>query len=142
MRGMSEGARGKIAVGRSGSTTLDPDQPSPRMYRPMKADGSFPMTGASATSLGARTPKDIPTDGHGRVRPETGGMSVRPRIADIPAVFLPRRLISTAMLAEANPSSSFVTETRTAASMLLPSRRGYICGPTLPGMGMWSLTAR
>jgi hypothetical protein len=62
------------------------------MYRPMKADGLFPMTGASATSLGARVPKDIPTDEHGCVQPETGGMSVRPRVGDIPAAFLPRRL--------------------------------------------------
>jgi hypothetical protein len=52
------------------------------MYRPMKADGAFPMTGASATTLGARTPKDVLVDAQGRVRPE----------ADIPAAFVPRRL--------------------------------------------------
>jgi hypothetical protein len=62
------------------------------MYRPMKSDGTFPITGASATTLGARTPKDISVDAEGLVRPETGGMSVRPRIIDIPAAFLPRRL--------------------------------------------------
>lgn len=77
----------------------DASEPAPRpaalvpplMYRVMQAEGEYPMTGDSATTLGARVPKDIPADGQ-IVRPRTGGMSVRPRISDIPAMFLPRRL--------------------------------------------------
>lgn len=90
---MSEKTNSEGAGAPGGQVAAVADKPTPpRMYRPMKADGVFPMTGASATTLGARTPKDIPVDPQGRVRPETGGMSVRPRLADIPAVFLPRRL--------------------------------------------------
>ena len=57
-----------------------------------KVEALLLLEPAKETTLGARTPKDIPVDAQGRVRPETGGMSVRPRIADIPAAFLPRRL--------------------------------------------------
>ena len=64
----------------------------PRMYRAMKPDGVHPMTGASATTLGARAPKDLAVDTQGRVRPRIGGMSVRPRLLDMPAAFLPGRL--------------------------------------------------
>jgi hypothetical protein len=90
---VSDETKSESAGAPDGQAAAGADEPAPpRMYRPMKADGAFPMTGASATTLGARTPKDVPVDAQGRVRPETGGMSVRPRIADIPAAFLPRRL--------------------------------------------------
>jgi len=69
-----------------------PRGPVPRMYRVMKADGKRPALGASAMTLGVRSGKDIEPDGDGQVRAGSGGMSVRPRLLDVPAMFLPPRL--------------------------------------------------
>ncbi|AKT39347.1 hypothetical protein [Chondromyces crocatus] len=90
---MSEQAEREAA---SPATAAEPairvEDAAPRMYRAMKADDEHPKTGTSGTTLGIRVPKDIPVDLQGRVRPGKGGLSVRPRIRDIPAEFLPRRL--------------------------------------------------
>ena len=65
----------------------------PGAVRTMTPDGDFPMIGQTARSLGVRVgdADDIP-ERDGFVRPGTGGMSVAPRIEDLPRHRIPRRL--------------------------------------------------
>jgi hypothetical protein len=66
----------------------------------MFASGSKPLIGSSNKTLGIRSPTDaapgvepdIAPDATGRVHPGTGGMSVGPRLVDLPAFLVPRRL--------------------------------------------------
>ncbi len=58
----------------------------------MLPDGTMPMVGADARMLGVRVPVDIQVDDSGFIRPGTGGMSVAPRLADLPPHRIPRRL--------------------------------------------------
>lgn len=131
---MSEETNSESSGAPGGQAAVGADELAPpRMYRPMKADGAFPMAGASATTLGARTPKDIPVDAQGRVRPETGGMSVRPRIAGIPAAFLPRRLKHLNRNAGGSESVVVFRYGDVNASFAGPRwRRRCSCGPTPP----------
>jgi hypothetical protein len=63
------------------SDTMAPEQGGPEidLFRAMKADGSIPRLGASATTLGVRLNKDIAEQIDGRVHPETGGVVRDPR---------------------------------------------------------------
>lgn len=56
-----------------------------------KADGK-PAVGDNPTDLGARVPVDIQPDALGNVQPDTGGMSVSPRLTALPPHRVPRRL--------------------------------------------------
>lgn len=64
----------------------------PKVYRAMKEEDGMPKVGASATTLGVRVPGDIEPDEHGIVHPGTGGMSVAPRLENLPTHRIPRRL--------------------------------------------------
>jgi len=56
--------------------------------------------------LGVRVPLDIEPHASGCVRPGTGGMSVAPRLADLPPHRIPRRLRGLAGLAFAAGSNT------------------------------------
>jgi RHS repeat-associated protein len=57
------------------------------LLRSMKVgDDGLPVVGESATTLGARVPRDIVPDEAGMVAPETGGMSVTPSGGTLPAM--------------------------------------------------------
>lgn len=59
----------------------------------LPAQDGLPAVGRSARSLGVRVPRDIEPDAEGRVRPNTGGMSVSPAsIWNIPHTRRPRGL--------------------------------------------------
>lgn len=90
---------GSEAAATTGEALAAPEDPArlavaapPLIYRAMKVDSGRPMIGTSSMMLGARVPKDVAPDGDGNVHPGGGGMSVQPRLVDIPAMFLPRRL--------------------------------------------------
>ncbi len=63
----------------------------PLVFRVMMADEDAPQLGSSALALGVRVPTDITADEQGRVHPNTGGMSVSPRLRDLPRHRLPKR---------------------------------------------------
>ena len=64
-----------------------------RILRVMKPNAQGePASGSSATTLGVRVPRDIRDDSNQNVHPGTGGMSVSPRLADLPSFLVPRRL--------------------------------------------------
>jgi len=53
--------------------------PVQTIYRAMRKEtDGLPALGESSSTLGARAQVDIPVEASGRVRPETGGMSVAP----------------------------------------------------------------
>ncbi len=57
------------------------------LLRSMKVgDDGLPVAGESATTLGARVPRDIVPDEMGMVAPETGGMSVTPSGGTLPTM--------------------------------------------------------
>ena len=66
----------------------------------MLADGNKPRVGPTAKTLGVRTAADvargvepdITPDASGKVHPGTGGLSVSPRLVDLPAHRVPKRL--------------------------------------------------
>lgn len=64
------------------------------IYRPMRpAEDGHPALGASLSTLGVRSGKDIPVADDGVVQPKSGGMSVTPdRWRDVPQPLLPRSL--------------------------------------------------
>lgn len=65
----------------------------PKLFRVMlKGKDNRPVTGDRAGMLGARVPFDITPDEAGRVHPSTGGMSVSPSLASLPARLVPVRL--------------------------------------------------
>ena len=65
----------------------------PLVYRVMKqGEDGKPLVGHSATSLGVRVPTDIRPDLARNVGPGTGGMSVSPSLAQLPALLVPTRL--------------------------------------------------
>jgi len=64
------------------------------------------MVGPDARMLGIRTPADIQPDGNGDVHPDSGGMSVAPRLADLPPHRIPRRLRAFPGLATAAGSNA------------------------------------
>ncbi len=66
----------------------------PRMVRAMRASGSSPLIGSTASTLGVRVPADIAPDSDGIVVPGGGGMSVAPRLEDLPVHRVPKRLRS------------------------------------------------
>jgi hypothetical protein len=61
----------------------------------MRANGTLPQLGETASTLGVRVPKDIAQDSSGNVTPDgTHGVSVRPSIdayMDEASAFVPRR---------------------------------------------------
>lgn len=71
----------------------------PVIYRVMTNQDGKPKIGATRRTLGATArcgdesdKVDIPTDSHGIVRPNTGGMSVAPSWRDLPRHRIPARL--------------------------------------------------
>lgn len=72
----------------------------------MLPDGDLPKVGFDARTLGVRVPVDIPVDERQHVHPNTGGMSVAPRLADLPPHRIPRRLRGLPGLAAAVGSNS------------------------------------
>ncbi len=65
----------------------------PKIFRVMKgSQQAGPTVGTGATKLGVRVPKDISADALGQVVPGIGGMSVAPRLEDLPWMFVPERL--------------------------------------------------
>ena len=73
----------------------------PRVYRGMlQAEDGLPALGPGGRTLGVRTPDDVGPEGKpditpdptGVVRPHTGGMSVAPRLVDLPDHRIPKRL--------------------------------------------------
>lgn len=56
-----------------------------------KTDGK-PTVGDNPTDLGVRVPVDIQPNALGDVQPDTGGMSVSPRLIALPPHRVPRRL--------------------------------------------------
>jgi hypothetical protein len=57
------------------------------LMRTMKiGEDGLPITGQSATTLGARVPKDIAPSQTGIVQPNTGGMSVTPEGGQLPSI--------------------------------------------------------
>jgi RHS repeat-associated protein len=57
---------------------------SPMLFRGMKNADGLPAVGPTARTLGVRPRSDIPVDGVGMVRPNTGGMSVAPSPGALP----------------------------------------------------------
>jgi hypothetical protein len=69
----------------------------PKIYRVMEEDEGKPQIGTGPAMLGARLPgsgatHDIAPDENGNVQPGTGGLSVAPRLQDLPVFLIPRRL--------------------------------------------------
>ena len=68
----------------------------PAVFRTMRSDGGRPLVGSTGRSLGVRPIKDIPVDGKGNVRPDTGGMSVASSWRDLSPWRIPERLVAIA----------------------------------------------
>lgn len=64
----------------------------PKIYRVMNGADSRPTVGDGPLDLGVRVPRDIQPDVHGDVLPNSGGMSVSPRMTALPPHRIPKRL--------------------------------------------------
>jgi hypothetical protein len=107
----------------------------PKVFRSMKmdADGK-PVLGRSSTKLGVRVPADIAPDPANAVHPGTGGMSVVPKLTDLPAELVPRRLHN--LLPRARGSNSLRIWAHGEGSFVAALvAQGLVRAPDRPGHG-------
>jgi len=107
----------------------------PLIYRVMKrAEDGGPAVGRSPTSLGVRIPQDISPDDQGNVAPALGGMSVSPRLVELPKFLVPKRLVH--LLPSARGSNNnFVWRMGAGPFVAGAVAPGLLMQPDRPGHG-------